>query len=511
MRAAVIDIGSSSIKLIIGEKVDDQIKVLESLKNMVPLGTNAFLKERISQGIINQTIAVIERYKQVIKEYDVTSIKVIATNAVRVARNKDLFIDTVYRKTGFKIEVLNVGDVVYYIDSFLSLKLKKTYPIFEKNLLIAELGAGSLDISIMEKGYTLINFGIPIGTLRLKQFKGKIEGSLEEINVAMNEYIENELLSVKDDFPKLTIDDVILIDERYTSFVHKILPDNKVESNFFQLKQKEADAFLAKVTETNLDELARRYNIPTEVADTLDGYAIIVNTLLKLNKSNYIYILETSLPEALLANVLFNFELSKTTNKTNQLVSVANFLCRKYNVDLAHVKHVAQLSEILFNDLKEILGLEEQDSIYLILAGYLHDIGKFISNRSHHKHSEYIINSLNLFRLTDEDIKIIACIARYHRRSSPLPAHILYSSLSSDKQILVQKLSSLLRMANALDSSHKQKIKKLEVKINQKEEVSLVVTTPENFILEKANFFEKKELFEELSGNRIALMIKSQD
>ena len=217
------------------------------------------------------------------------------------------------------------------------------------------------------------------------------------------------------------------------------------------------------------------------------------------------------MPEALLANVLFDFELSKTTNKTNQLVSVANFLCRKYNVDLPHAKHVAQLAETLFTELKEILGLADGDLLYLILAGYLHDIGKFISNRSHHKHSEYIINSLNLFRLTEEDIKIIACIARYHRRSSPLPAHILYNSLPADKQILVQKLSALLRMANALDSSHKQKIKKFEVKINKKEEVSFVVTTQDNFILEKANFLEKKELFEELSGNKASLIIKGAD
>src|SRR5437868_3341947 len=120
MRAAVIDVGSSSIKLVVGQIEDDDIKIIETLKNAIPIGKHAFLKGRIPQGIINQTIAVFEQYKQVLKELDVKDCVVIATTAVREARNRDIFLDTVFRKTGFKIEVLNVGDVVYYIDSFLS-------------------------------------------------------------------------------------------------------------------------------------------------------------------------------------------------------------------------------------------------------------------------------------------------------------------------------------------------------------------------------------------------------
>lgn len=511
MRAAVIDIGSSSIKLIIGEKVEDQVKVLESLKNVILMGKSVFLKGRISQEIINLTVNLLEKYKQVLKEYDITQVKVIATTAVREARNKDIFLDTVFRKTGFKIEILNVGDVVYYIDSFLSLKIKKAYPIFEKNLLIAELGAGSLDISIMEKGYTLMNLGIPIGTLRLKQFKGAIDGSQEDTRIAIQEYIENQILYLKMVLPKFNIDDIILIDETYTGYVQNILANKKLESNFFQFKISESEDFLTKITEGSMESLSRTYNIPSEIADTIDGYAIIVNTLFKLTKNKYIYILETSLPEALLADVLFDFELSKANHKTNQLVSVANFLCRKYDSDLDHAKQVAYLSEALFQQCKELFGLKEEELIYLILAAYLHDIGMFINNRSHHKHTEYIISSLSLFRLTDEDIKMIACIGRYHRKAPPMATHFLYNSLPTDKQILIQKLSALLRIANALDSSHKQKVKKLQIEIGKKQEVNLAVLTKENFILEKASFMDKKELFEEVSGNKINLIIRHQE
>ena len=499
MRAGVIDIGSNSIKLTIGERQGDDIKVLESLKSVLPMGKYTFFKGSISQEIIKQTISLIQKYQQTLKEYEVADLTVIATTAVREARNKDLFLDVVKRKTGLDIDVLNVGDVIYYIDSYLSQKLKKAYPILEKNLVIAELGAGSFDISLMQKGYTLMNVGFPIGTLRLKQFMQSLDGSGQEILQALEEAVDHEFLYLKNLYPNLNVDDIILIDENYSVYLQNILPNKKRESNFFQLKASEAQELLEKLTEINPDEIAATYKIPVEMANTIVGYTFILNGLFNLTKSKHIYILETSLAEAILASMLSTSDVSTKKNKMNQLISVANFLCQQYCLDIKHARHVADLSETIFTSVKEQLGLTENDLLYLILAAYLHDIGIFINNRAHHKHSEYIINGLNLFRLTEEEIKVIACIARYHRRGAPSSDHPLYNSLDLQKKILVQKLSAILRIANAFDRSHKQKTKKLEVNLTSKEEIALNVHTTHNFLLEKAGFMENKNFFEEIT------------
>lgn len=513
MRAAIIDVGSSSIKLVVGELHNDDIKIIETLKNAIPIGRHTFLKGKIPQGIINQTIGVLERYKQTLHELDVKDYTVIATTAVREARNRDIFLDAVFRKTGFKVDVLNVGDVVYYIDSFLShsSKIKKAYPIREKNLLIGELGAGSLDISVMEKGNTLMNIGFPIGTLRLAQFMAGLDGSMEEIYDAVEEYIAHEIKYLQQMSPKLNVDDVILIDENYSVFLQNILPNKRRDSNFFQFKKSESDEFLARLRERSAPEIAHDYKIPIESSETIVGYAAILNSLFKLTNKENIYILETSLSEAILANVLDKYETVDKNNKLDQLVSVATYLCRKFNMDLKHMSHVAELSKTLFNELKESLGLHENDLQYLILAAYLHDIGMFVNNRAHHKHTEYIINSLNLFRLTEEEIKIIAAVARYHRKSSPMATHLIYNSLSSPQQILVQKLSAVLRIANALDRSHRQKVKRLEIKFSKTQDIHLIVYTHESFLLEKSNFMEKKGFFEEITGNRLVLTVRQEE
>ena len=74
MAAGVIDIGSNSIKLLIGEPADGGIMILESLKNVVPIGRSTFLKGQISQEPINLTISTLEKYKKVLKEYSVTQV-----------------------------------------------------------------------------------------------------------------------------------------------------------------------------------------------------------------------------------------------------------------------------------------------------------------------------------------------------------------------------------------------------------------------------------------------------
>ncbi|MFH0754635.1 MAG: HD domain-containing protein [Candidatus Omnitrophota bacterium] len=506
MAAGVIDIGSNSIKLLIGERVEGDIMILESLKNVVPIGRSTFLKGQISQEPINLTISTLEKYKSILQGYNITQIFVIATTAVREASNRHIFVDTVRRKTGLEIEVLNVGDIVYYIDTYITHKLKDTYPVHNKNLLIAEMGAGSLDISLLKKGFTLTNMGLALGALRFKQILSRVEGSREELAEAVQEYIGNEFAYFRRRLPRVHVDDIFLIDENQ-EYLKAILPNKKISTNFFQFTLTDVEHIIAELSSRAPEEIAATYNLPLENADTLLPYMVILKMFFSLTESQHVYILETSLAEAILANKVLGLELSKRYNKSNQLVSVAHGICEQYNVNIEHAKHVAHLSKILFEGLSNQLGLDESELLYLVLAAYLHDIGKFISNRSHHKHSEYIISSLNLFRLTDEEIKIIACVARYHRRGDPSKSHLLYNSLSEEKQIVVQKLASIVRIANALDHAHLQKVKLLKVVSAGVADVLVEVGTKDNFLLEKTDFNEKKELFERITGSQLKLSI----
>lgn len=506
MVAGVIDIGSNSIKLLIGEAAEGDVMILEALKNIAPIGRSTFLKGYISQEPINLTIGILEKYKKILSEYQVKQVFVIATTAVREAANRNIFVDTVRRKTGLEIEVLSVGDIVYYIDAYISHKLKDTYPIHNKNLLICEMGAGSVDVSMLKKGFTVMNTGLALGSLRFRQLVAKIGGSKEETTEALQEYIENEFSYLKRRMPRAQIDDIFLIDENQ-EYLRAILPNRKIATNFFQFGVQDVEKIIVDLTGKTIDEIAKAYDMPPETADALLPYMIILKMFFDLTQNPHVYILETSLAEAALANKLLGLELSKRYNKTNQLISVVHSICEQYDVDIDHAKHTAQAAKVLFDGLAKPLGLDPSELLYLTLAAYLHDIGKFISNRSHHKHSEYVISELNLFRLTEEEIRIIACVARYHRRGEPSKSHEIYNSLSEEKQIVVQKLAALLRLANAIDHSHKQKVKGMKILGADSDDITILVDTKDNFLLEKNDFSEKKDLFEKITGSRIRLVI----
>jgi exopolyphosphatase/guanosine-5'-triphosphate,3'-diphosphate pyrophosphatase len=106
---------------------------------------------------------------------------------------------------------------------------------------------------------------------------------------------------------------------------------------------------------------------------------------------------------------------------------------------------------MLFDSLKSEHGLDRRARLLLEVAAILHDIGMFIRNSGHHKHSQYIIANSEIFGLHRDDLEVISNVVRYHRKAPPNSTHIAYIALQREERMLVLKLASLLRVADALD------------------------------------------------------------
>ena len=144
---------------------------------------------------------------------------------------------------------------------------------------------------------------------------------------------------------------------------------------------------------------------------------------------------------------------------SKQVLSSAQALGEKYRFDAAHAKNVAQLSVRLFDELKSEHGLSVRDRLLLEVAALLHDIGNYVNIRGHHKHTWYLLSASDIFGLSQDDMGVVANVARYHRRACPSKSHLPYMALDREARIDVNKLSAILRLANALDADHLQKVK----------------------------------------------------
>jgi exopolyphosphatase/guanosine-5'-triphosphate,3'-diphosphate pyrophosphatase len=142
-----------------------------------------------------------------------------------------------------------------------------------------------------------------------------------------------------------------------------------------------------------------------------------------------------------------------------QLLVGARRFARRLQYDQQHAEHVRELSLQLFDQLQPVHRLPAQSRVLLEAGALLHDTGHMVSHRGHHKHGEYLALNGDIPGLEGRDRAIVAGLVRYHnRKSQPASHHAAYSSLDDDDKPILRRLASILRIAEALDHSHRQRV-----------------------------------------------------
>lgn len=183
-------------------------------------------------------------------------------------------------------------------------------------------------------------------------------------------------------------------------------------------------------------------------------------------------------------------------------------IAKKYNADIEHAKEVVKYSKMIFSAINETVDkFTPREEEYLINSAILHDIGYSIEKKSHHKHSMELILKEKLEDFSTEEILIIANIARYHRASLPDPkSHEKFAMLSPEKQELVTKLASILRLADGFDKPHKNLILRMSLENKENEIVFHLKSIGFKPSLKSAEV--KKELMEHAYGKKITFVIE---
>ena len=179
-------------------------------------------------------------------------------------------------------------------------------------------------------------------------------------------------------------------------------------------------------------------------------------------------------------------------------------VAQKYRVDMTHARLVADLSVRLFDELAAEHGLGSRQRLLLEAAGLLHEVGGFVSSRSHHKHSCYLIANSEIFGLNRTEIAIVAQVARYHRRSGPKPSHAEYVALPRETRVTVNKLAALLRVADALARGHIHSAAELRFE-RQGDDLVIFIPGIADLLLEERAIAGKGDLFEDIYGMKVRL------
>ncbi len=131
-------------------------------------------------------------------------------------------------------------------------------------------------------------------------------------------------------------------------------------------------------------------------------------------------------------------------------------------------------------------------------------MGTYIKTSGHHKHSEYIILNSEIFGLNRSELTILANVARYHRKQPPSNAHVNYVALPREDRIIVLKLAAILRVADALDRGHDQRVgdavfERREDRLQIRADISSRGGSVD-LSLERLSLTEKGDMFEDVFG-----------
>ena len=131
--------------------------------------------------------------------------------------------------------------------------------------------------------------------------------------------------------------------------------------------------------------------------------------------------------------------------------------------DPDHGAQVARLAMAMFEGTQRIHGLGTLDRELLESAALLHDVGASVSRSKHHRHTQYLILHAALPGFDREEAKWIATIARFHTGRTPKLSHDELAGFEPRDRRRILQLVAMLRVADALDHSHRGRVVGLRV------------------------------------------------
>jgi exopolyphosphatase / guanosine-5'-triphosphate,3'-diphosphate pyrophosphatase len=180
-------------------------------------------------------------------------------------------------------------------------------------------------------------------------------------------------------------------------------------------------------------------------------------------------------------------------------------LGKKYQFDAEHATLTAKLAKQLFDQTRTLHNLGDEDRLLLEIGALLHDIGHFINTIDHDKHGYYILKANRLIGLNDQQQEMVASLVRYHRKSIPSPDDSNYRALPQKERITVNKLSSLIRLADGMDVSHTSHVTNATL-TEKKKCWELSLQGKGDLMLEKWALDKRRVLFEEIFGVQLEIM-----
>jgi exopolyphosphatase / guanosine-5'-triphosphate,3'-diphosphate pyrophosphatase len=494
IRCAGMDVGSNAFRLVIGEfKSPTRYRVLERVRVPVRLGESVFKNGRIDPTTMDAALDAFRTFRRTMETHGVVVHRAVATSATREARNRAAFLERVHQESGLDLELIQGTEEARLV----ALGVRTRLSLDRGLSLILDVGGGSSEIALVGHGEILVVESHDVGGVRLLERMGSA-GPAKALRI-IQDSLKTSRFPILDFFKRRKLERFVgtggnietIAGLHGTNGSGKGSEDRK-PTRLSMTRLRKTLATLAKMT---TEERIKKYGLRPDRADVIVPAGCIFEFVGSRVRANEIWVPHVGLVDGVLVDVarsvgaegLKVLEVSQTRNAAVAIV-------KKYDIDLKHANRVSALALSLFDQTKNLHGLSKRDRLLLELAALLHEVGNFIGTAGHHRHAYYIISQTPILGLTDAEVEVVANIARYHRKAPPDASHESYRALDDRDRDRVRSLAALLRVADALDHDHRQRVASVRAKARG-DELRLALKTRGDVSLDAWSVADKGDLF----------------
>ena len=499
---AAIDIGSSAIRLDIGEVgAQGDVKLLESLRHGVRLGKDVFTKGRVEQDTLRRCVAILKNFARLLKEYGVTrpdQIRAVATSFAREASNRDMFVDRVSTATGISVRVLEESEEARLTYLAVQGILEAGGMLAAKNVAVLEIGGGQVILLYIRNGKVTVAQSFHGGALRTHERGEAGGGTGPRMKGILKAYAMELVDQIRQVVPEERISALVVMGSGARYAAEQAAEDARGgEGRMTRVGVRKLVELADRLALTPVLQLVKAHKMTYQDAETVAPAVMSIAQTARALRVREVSIVRATLRDGLLREMAMRDY--RSAGFEEQVVYSAQTLAARYGADEGHLRNVEATAVALFDELREEHQLGGHERLLLRCAAILHDIGAYVNARAHHKHSMYLIENSDLFGLTRHDMLIVAVVARYHRKAVPNPAHPEFASLPLEDRMEVAKLAALLRVADSLERVHREAPRKLEFR-REGDRFVIGVQDMEDLTMERLVLREKGNLFADVFG-----------
>ena len=420
-------------------------------------------------------------------------------------------LDQIAQRTGINVKILSNSEQRFLDYKSVASKGESFRHIIEEKTAIVDISNGSIQLSLFDNDALMSTQNLRLGVLRLQEMLTHLNAGREQTEELVDELANAQLGTYKKLYLKdREIQNIIIVDDYISPWAVR-RAENHPDKAMIALE--DFDSLMELLHTTGTMGAAKALGVAEEKVPLVMISAVLARRIAKVMGATRVWAPGVTLCDGMAYEYAEEIKMFRGEHDFERdIIACAANISKRYMGSRKRAETLETLATTIFDSMKKIHGMGRRERLFLQIAALLHDCGKYITLVDIGERSYDIIMATEIIGLSHAEREIVASVVRYNH------SDFVYYGYNESREVgfagkenylTIAKLTAILRLANSLDRSHKQKLKGMRAQLLDNV-LTLNVDTQEDVTLEKGFFDVSTEFFQEVFSVKPVLKTKKK-